>query len=204
MLRHKHKTFYIDSNEFNALQNLTKAISTFLNTYTLTNYSDIIILCIGTDRSTGDSLGPLVGYKLANLNYDHVHVFGSLEEPVHANNLEDKIKFIYSNYKNPLFIAIDACLGKMNHIGYISVSNNPISPGAGVNKTLPKIGHISIMGIVNFQGFMDFLVLQNTRLHVVMKMADLIALSLKYIIWKDLEGKIDIQNNKYNQIDNHI
>ena len=25
---------------------------------------DIIFLCIGTDRSTGDSLGPLIGYKL--------------------------------------------------------------------------------------------------------------------------------------------
>ena len=27
----------------------------------------IIFLCIGTDRSTGDSLGPLVGYKLKSL-----------------------------------------------------------------------------------------------------------------------------------------
>ncbi|EKY29632.1 hypothetical protein HMPREF0216_00124 [Clostridium celatum DSM 1785] len=28
----------------------------------------IIFLCIGTDRATGDSLGPLIGYKLKNLN----------------------------------------------------------------------------------------------------------------------------------------
>ena len=27
---------------------------------------DLIILCIGTDRSTGDSLGPLVGSRLMN------------------------------------------------------------------------------------------------------------------------------------------
>ena len=26
----------------------------------------VIFLCIGTDRSTGDSLGPLVGHKLRN------------------------------------------------------------------------------------------------------------------------------------------
>ena len=28
---------------------------------------DIIFLCIGTDRSTGDSLGPLIGYKLKSI-----------------------------------------------------------------------------------------------------------------------------------------
>lgn len=26
--------------------------------------TEILFLCIGTDRSTGDSLGPLIGYKL--------------------------------------------------------------------------------------------------------------------------------------------
>ena len=27
----------------------------------------VVILCIGTDRSTGDSLGPLIGYKLKEM-----------------------------------------------------------------------------------------------------------------------------------------
>jgi hypothetical protein len=31
---------------------------------------------------------------------------------------------------------------------------------------------------------MDFLVLQNTRLNLVMKMADLVASGIRYVIWK--------------------
>ncbi|MDI3312245.1 MAG: DUF1256 domain-containing protein [Thermoanaerobacterium sp.] len=36
----------------------------------LFNFKDeFVIVCIGTDRSTGDSLGPIVGYKLKNYFY---------------------------------------------------------------------------------------------------------------------------------------
>ena len=41
-----------------------------------------------------------------------------------------------------------------------------------------------VTGIVNFGGFMDFLILQNTRLHVVMRMADLIASGIRFVVWK--------------------
>jgi hypothetical protein len=41
-----------------------------------------------------------------------------------------------------------------------------------------------VTGIVNFGGFMDFLVLQNTRLHIVMKIADLVAAGIRYVLWR--------------------
>ena len=41
-----------------------------------------------------------------------------------------------------------------------------------------------ITGIVNFGGIMDFLVLQNTRLSVVMRMADLVSSGIRYVLWK--------------------
>lgn len=31
-----------------------------------TNHQPVVVVCIGTDRSTGDALGPLVGTKLHN------------------------------------------------------------------------------------------------------------------------------------------
>ena len=37
-----------------------------------------------TDRATGDSLGPLIGYKLQSLPYQNIYVHGTLEKPVHA------------------------------------------------------------------------------------------------------------------------
>ena len=66
----------------------------------------------------------------------------------------------------------------MDHVGCISVGNGPIKPGAGLKKELPAVGDMHITGVVNTGGFMDFLVLQSTRLSVVMKMADIIARGL--------------------------
>ena len=40
-------------------------------------------------------------------------------------------------------------------------------PGAGVNKDLPPVGDLYITGVVNVGGFMDYLVLQNTRLYLI-------------------------------------
>ena len=48
----------------------------------------VIFLCIGTDRSTGDSLGPLGGHKLRKCRLKKAAVIGTLDKPVHAMNLE--------------------------------------------------------------------------------------------------------------------
>lgn len=136
---------------------------------------DLVILCIGTDRSTGDALGPLVGSRLQTYYLDHISVYGTLESPVHAVNLEDQITMITERHPNALIVAIDACLGQYQHVGCINVADGPVKPGAGVKKELPAVGHFHITGIVNVGGFMEYFVLQNTRLHVVVSMADIIA-----------------------------
>ncbi|NLM42597.1 MAG: spore protease YyaC [Clostridiales bacterium] len=147
------------------------------------SYSDTVIFCIGTDRSTGDCLGPLVGYKLKNMRLKNVHVFGSLDEPVHAKNLEMYLNQL-SEFPKPFVIAIDACLGKIDRVGYISIKEGPLTPGAGVNKKLPSVGNISITGIVNVSGFMEIAVLQNTRLSLVMNLANVISGGIRYNLWK--------------------
>lgn len=163
----------------------TYAVRKFTNTlYSLIKDNtemgaNIIILCIGTDRATGDCLGPIVGYKLKKMFLENVVVYGTLSQPVHAKNIEETIQTIHKTYQNPFIIAIDACLGKMDHIGYVSLGKGSINPGAGVNKTLPAVGDMYITGIVNFSGFMDMLILQNTRLHTVMGMADFIAVGIR-------------------------
>jgi len=50
-----------------------------------------------------------------------------------------------------------------------------LKPGAGVKKELPVVGDIHITGVVNVGGFMEYFVLQNTRLHLVISMAEVIA-----------------------------
>jgi putative sporulation protein YyaC len=143
--------------------------------------NNIVILCIGTDRSTGDSLGPLVGTLLKEKNIIGPKVFGTLDEPVHANNLNKTLQDIKNNVKTPFIIAIDACLGKLDHVGYINFGPGPLKPGAGVNKSLPEVGDVYLTGIVNVGGFMEFFVLQNTRLSIVMKMANVISQGIYHI-----------------------
>jgi putative sporulation protein YyaC len=103
---------------------------------------------------------------------------GTLKDPVHAKNLNEKMNYIYNTFSKPYVIAIDASLGKTENIGKINLYSGPLFPGAGVNKSLPPVGNISITGIVNISGFMEYLVLQNTRLSLDMEMSDTISLGL--------------------------
>ncbi|WAA13995.1 spore protease YyaC [Fervidibacillus halotolerans] len=136
----------------------------------------IAIICIGTDRSTGDSLGPLVGTFLKERSLpSYFSVFGTLADPIHAVNLVDKLKRIDERNPHTFKLAVDACLGRRQNIGSIYLKKGPVKPGAGVNKTLPSVGDAHITGIVNIAGFMEFHVLQNTRLYLVMELAKTIA-----------------------------
>jgi putative sporulation protein YyaC len=155
----------------------------------------IVLLCIGTDRSTGDSLGPLVGDKLKFLNRDKVSLYGNLEYPVHAKNLCSTIDEIKSLYTNPYIIAIDACLGSLSNVGKVIVEDKPLSPGAAMNKNLPQVGDLSITGIVNISGALEFMVLQNTRLYTVMLLAEVISKGLYHSIIKTIGGKKLITSN---------
>lgn len=131
---------------------------------------DVVFVCIGTDRSSGDALAPIVGSALVKNGYRNV--FGTLEDPVHAMNLTEIVE------KLPIdktVIAIDACLGLLSNVGRIKFYKGGIKPGAGVGKNLPIVGDYSFEGIVNVGGFMEYFVLQNTRLSLVMEMANAIA-----------------------------
>lgn len=150
---------------------------------------DIIILCVGSDRSTGDSLGPLIGYKLEKYRLKNVEIWGTLENPIHAANLSDKINEISQRKNNPFILAIDASLGSRDHIGFVTLGNGPLKPGLGVNKDLPNVGDIHITGIVNFSGMMEGLLLQTTRLSMVMQLADTISKALLYALLEYLDTK---------------
>jgi putative sporulation protein YyaC len=176
---------YINSNSPDAKSQFKFQLQKYLDLfYSKNEFDALIFLCIGTDRSTGDSLAPLIGYKLQNLQYNNVYIYGCLEDTVNAKNVEDIVKEIHNKFNNPFIVAIDACLGQMDHVGYMTVSDKPIKPGSGVGKDITPVGNISITAIVNFGGFMDFLILQNTRLNIVMKLADIISESIREIIPK--------------------
>ena len=163
----------------------------------------VLYLCIGSDRSTGDSLGPLIGHMLTCKDRRYPHgrhrepdmllkqngvygygcpdVLGTLRQPVHAVNLEEIIELIEQEYGDAVVVAIDASIGSREHVGCITLSKGAMKPGLGVSKDLTAVGHISITGIVGSQGRFEPLILQNTRLSVVMELADCICRGIETV-----------------------
>ncbi|MCG0238444.1 MAG: spore protease YyaC [Firmicutes bacterium] len=145
----------------------------------LPSWDEIVVVCIGTDRSIGDALGPLVGSLLLEQGPAPFRVLGTLEEPVHAGNLGEVVARLEGEYRRPLVVGVDACLGRSESVGYVTVGRGPVRPGAGVNKSLPPVGQVAVTGVVNVGGFMEYFVLQNTRLNLVMRMARVVAAGLR-------------------------
>lgn len=140
--------------------------------------TEILFLCIGTDRSTGDSLGPLIGYKLTRAGLENARILGTLEKPVHAMNLEHCMKRVNKISRDSVVVAVDASVGNIEHIGYVTLGRGALKPGLGVQKELEAVGDIFITGIVGSSGNGDPLMLQSVRLAVVMRLADCISRSL--------------------------
>jgi len=161
--------FSIHKDHLHASRSLADALSHRLKKVN----QEIVVVCVGTDRSSGDSLGPLVGSHLSSI--EGFHVYGTLENPVHANNLLATQKTISIYHPNAFIIAVDAGLGKRESIGKIQLTEGPLSPGKGLGKELPTIGDISILGIVNAVGLDSFVTLLTTRLYEVMTLSTIIS-----------------------------
>ncbi|MGM7720612.1 spore protease YyaC [uncultured Metabacillus sp.] len=160
----------VQFGQFDNGEDLHKSINKYIKAKT----EDIFIVCIGTDRSTGDSLAPLIGTMLTEKGYKNV--IGTLDEPVHAQNLDERLKEVP---EGKIVVAIDAALGRLRNVGNIGFNKGSLSPGLGVGKELTPVGDYNIQGTVNISGYKEFLVLQCTRLSLVMKMAKEITYALE-------------------------
>ncbi|MBP1890621.1 putative sporulation protein YyaC [Clostridium moniliforme] len=136
-----------------------------------------VIVCIGTDKCIGDCLGPLVG-TILNISNFPLPVYGSIDNPIHALNLNNNLEHINKTHPNAYIIGIDACLGKESSIGEIHIRNFSIHPGKGVGKSLPEVGDKSIVGIVDSNENVDFFYNKSIRLSLIFKMANVIARGL--------------------------
>jgi len=134
------------------------------------NGERLIFLCIGTDRSTGDSLGPWVGTLLVERGV--ADVVGTLKNPCDANALQRSVRDLPDD---AVIVAIDACLGRKESVGSFLVRRGPLVPARSVNGAFGAVGTYSIAGVVNESGLKPYWTLQSTSLYRVMEMAREIA-----------------------------
>lgn len=135
-----------------------------------------VIICVGSDLSVGDSLGPVTGTKLKEkLKGLNVYVYGTLSKPITAHEIKYTEEFIRTTHPESPVIAIDAAVGVAGDIGLIKIARRSLKPGSGANKKLAKIGDVSIMGIVAEKSLFNYSLFSSTRLNIVYKMAEIIA-----------------------------
>lgn len=107
-----------------------------------------VILCIGTTKVIGDSLGPKVGDRLVKDYNVNAYVYGRTESPVNGINYLTYVTHIKKHHKNSIIIAVDACLGVSKDVGRIKLVMSGLQAGAALNKNLDRIGDIGILGVV--------------------------------------------------------
>ncbi|TJY38500.1 spore protease YyaC [Cohnella pontilimi] len=127
---------------------------------------EMTFLCIGTDRSSGDCLGPWVGTLLKEAGF--AKVIGTLERPCDADQLPDVIPTLPETGK---ILALDACLGRPESVGSYLVAASPLIPARSIGKKFPPVGAFSVAGIVNATSPKPYWTLQSTSLFRVMNMA---------------------------------
>lgn len=137
------------------------------------NSYNVLFFCIGSDRSTGDSLGPLVGSFLKKKGY--TNIIGTLNDNVTAENIALQISKIPTNKH---IIVVDSTLSSKQHIGKYFINDSGLKPGAGLGKSLPVVGEYSIAGVVSISGPLAYHILQSTKLSLVISMAENITESI--------------------------
>ncbi len=152
-------------------------------------YVELVFLCIGTDRMTGDSFGPLVGTKLQELfgenNIFNINIYGTLNENICYTNVKEKISNIKKVHKNACIIVIDAALSNEENIGKIFVKKEKMSLGKGLYKAKMEVGDISIKAVVGKSYKLskyNFSSLQNISLNRVINLSEIVSEGIVQVI----------------------
>ena len=112
------------------------------------NYSNIVFLCIGTNKLAGDCIGPVVGSYLSKVQNEFIQVYGTIEKNLNFSNAINVISNIYKKTQNPYIIAIDAALSNKNNNGDVVLSSGYIKIGKALNKSICFYSNINIKCVV--------------------------------------------------------
>lgn len=154
-----------------------------------------VVLCVGSDLSVGDSLGPVTGTKLkeklAGLN---CFVYGTLAKPITAHEVKYMNGFIKDTHPGSLVVAVDAAVGLAGDIGLIKIARRGLKPGSGANKKLSKVGDVSVMGIVAEKSVFNYSLFSATRLNIIYKMAEIISDGIAAYVLESLKKACEKQD----------
>lgn len=133
-----------------------------------------IILCLGSNKCVGDSLGCVVGsllkYKYKIDNY----CYGDLNSNITTNNLDNILLLIRRRHANKKILVIDSAVGEDYDLGNIKLHYGGIVPRSALDNSFSVVGDISIIGVVSSKSFSISNLFNVDKNHIV-EMAEIIS-----------------------------
>lgn len=107
-----------------------------------------VILCVGSDKILGDSVGPLVGDLLKYRFKLKCFVYGRPDASVNGKNLTEYTKFIAAAHPESPVIAVDACLSESHSTGDVHIKCGGINPKRAVTRAANPVGDVGVLGVI--------------------------------------------------------
>lgn len=107
-----------------------------------------VILCIGSDKIAGDSVGPIVGDILKNRLNTRCFVYGATGKSVNGRNVQDFLELIKCAHPESPVIAVDACLSKEAEKPFVAVVSGGVNPKRAITGIENPAGDVGILGAV--------------------------------------------------------
>lgn len=136
---------------------------------------NILFLCIGSEKISGDSLGPMVGTLLKEKYKVPYPVIGTEEHPVNGINISRYKEHIKKYFPTHKIVAIDAALGEEKDLWSIRFREGGIKAGGAVGTNNTMIGDVGILGVVGEKGVNAMQTLLNASFPSVVNLAERIA-----------------------------
>lgn len=136
-----------------------------------------VIMCVGSNNTAGDSLGPIVGELLTHKYNIRTYVYGTVNRPLTAANVIEVYNFIKKSHAGKIFV-IDASLGNESDNGTIQIFKGGISPAAAFFKNMPCMGDYSLIANVNIFSSQNVVALASVRLKSIKALAENIAFAI--------------------------
>lgn len=143
-----------------------------------------VIVCIGTTKVIGDSLGPFTGDYLKDVFKVRAFVYGDSRRSVTASNFSEYKRYIEKTHLGSPVIALDACLGREEEIGKIKLSDRGVLAGGALGKSLGRIGDLGLLSIVGVAGDDNLAALTEADEGLVRELAKKTALKAMSLIEK--------------------
>ncbi len=178
----KELNFYIEDKY------LYLSIAKALEKYVDYKSENLVFVFIGTDSNIGDSLAPLSA-TLINLNVGNIFTYGNLTHPITAKEVPFIAQYIKKAHPDSTVVVVDAAVGKKWDVGRVKVQKTGLKPGLGVDKDLPMVGDLSIIGVVGEKADFKRGFLTDIRLSSIYKMATNVAKGIEVFIKERYSNK---------------